>query len=307
MALEFEALANMLSAAERAGGKALTEMLDLAGSPELRELLRKVAHDEGYWARELGAAVRRQGGTPSTEVGDFADKVRAVPDLAGKLALLNRGQRWVVRKIEEHLPEVADPAVRGLLAAMAAAHVANIAMVDTSDRVGGSRAGCSTAAAARKAPDDLSAARRARRRRRLEHHQRSRSAAAALCVEKAGTGAFEFTYREAGPHVWRIDIRKVGAGALPATGIEYGPMVLPPEYPLRVLLVDRRGRRRRRLRRGRTLARLRHRCLARRRERGAIRRVRRDRVEQQIHPVESDADEIDHCRLDVPPVRARRS
>ncbi len=125
-----ELLANTLCEAERAGGRALSEMLDLAEDPELHELLRKVAHDEGYWARELAAAVKRAGGTPSTAVGDFVEKVRAVPDLAGKLALLNRGQRWVVRKIEEHLPAVSDPAFRGLLQAMAAAHVANIAMVD---------------------------------------------------------------------------------------------------------------------------------------------------------------------------------
>jgi len=130
MALDFESLANMLSDAERAGGKALTELLDLAPSPDMRELLRKVAHDEGYWARELGAAVRRCGGTPSTAINDFADKVRAVPDFPGKLALLNRGQRWVVRKIEENVDAVADPSARGLLHAMAAAHVANIDMVD---------------------------------------------------------------------------------------------------------------------------------------------------------------------------------
>ncbi len=127
---DLESLANTLGEAERAGGRALTELLDLAEAPELREILRKVAHDEGYWARELAAAVRRAGGTPSTAVGDFAEKVRAVPDLAGKLALLNRGQRWVVRKIDEHLPTVSDPALRGLLQAMSAAHVANIAMVD---------------------------------------------------------------------------------------------------------------------------------------------------------------------------------
>jgi len=122
--------ANTLIEAERAGGLALTELLDLASSPELREVLRKVAHDEGYWARELAATVKRAGGVPSTATGDFAAKVREVPDLVEKLALLNRGQRWVVRQIEKHLPDIADPAVRGLLQAMAAAHRANIALVD---------------------------------------------------------------------------------------------------------------------------------------------------------------------------------
>jgi len=128
--LETNELANVLIEAERAGGLALTELFDLADSPELREVLRKVAHDEGYWARELAAAVKRGGGVPTSATGDFAVKVRAVPDLTGKLTLLNRGQQWVVRQIEKHLPDIANPAVRGLLQAMAAAHRANIALVD---------------------------------------------------------------------------------------------------------------------------------------------------------------------------------
>jgi hypothetical protein len=128
--LETNELANILIEAERAGGLALTELFDLADSPELREVLRKVAHDEGYWARELAAAVKRGGGVPTSVTGDFAGKVRAVPDLTGKLTLLNRGQQWVVRQIEKHLPDVSDPALRGLLQAMAAAHRANIALVD---------------------------------------------------------------------------------------------------------------------------------------------------------------------------------
>jgi nitronate monooxygenase len=122
--------ANALIGAERAGGLTLAELVGLAESAELRELLRKVAHDEGYWARELTKIVKRAGGTPTLAIGDFASKVRAIPDLSGKIALLNRGQLWVVQKIDEHLPNVADPAVRGLLQAMAAAHRANIGLVD---------------------------------------------------------------------------------------------------------------------------------------------------------------------------------
>src|SRR5581483_4177699 len=117
MSPELESLSNALCEAERAGGRALSDVLELAEAPHLRELIRKVAHDEGYWARELAAAVRRAGGTPSNGIGDFADKVRAVPDLAGKLALINRGQRWVVRKIGEQISGVQDPAFRGLLEA----------------------------------------------------------------------------------------------------------------------------------------------------------------------------------------------
>ena len=117
---------NALSEAERAGGRVLHELMPLAQSAELRELLKKVGHDEGYYAGELSAHVRRLGGQPSNKTGDFVDKVRAVQIFKDKLALLNRGQRWVMRKIEETLPSIADTELRGFLVVMKDGHETNI-------------------------------------------------------------------------------------------------------------------------------------------------------------------------------------
>src|SRR6267378_4910929 len=103
-----EGFLNLLGEAERAGGRILHELTEQASSLELRELLKKVGHDEGYYAGESAAHVRRLGGTPSNRTGDFVDKIRAVTDFKGKLELLNRGQRWVVRKIREQVDDVAD-------------------------------------------------------------------------------------------------------------------------------------------------------------------------------------------------------
>jgi hypothetical protein len=108
MDTQLEGFLNTLGEAERAGGRVLHELTEMAKSPELRELLKKVGHDEGYYAGELSAHVRRLGGAPSNKTGDFVEKVRAVNDLRGKLELLNRGQRWVIRKIEENLPSLTD-------------------------------------------------------------------------------------------------------------------------------------------------------------------------------------------------------
>jgi Domain of unknown function (DUF6306) len=98
MDTELENFLNSLGEAERAGGRVLYELTDQAQSLELRELLKKVGHDEGYYAGELSAHVRRLGGTPSTKTGDFVEKVRAVDNFKDKLELLNRGQRWVMAK-----------------------------------------------------------------------------------------------------------------------------------------------------------------------------------------------------------------
>jgi hypothetical protein len=93
-------------------------------------MLKKVGHDEGYYAGELAAHVRRLGGTPSTKTGDFVEKVRAVADFRGRLDLLNRGQRWVIRKIEENGPAVKDDHLKAFLAVMAEGHRVNIGALE---------------------------------------------------------------------------------------------------------------------------------------------------------------------------------
>ncbi len=130
MDAQLEGFLNTLGEAERAGGRVLHELTEMAKSPELRELLKKVGHDEGYYAGELSAHVRRLGCAPSNKTGDFVEKVRAVNDLRGKLELLNRGQRWVIRKIEEQLASLADADLHAFLDLMAKGHHVNIGALD---------------------------------------------------------------------------------------------------------------------------------------------------------------------------------
>ncbi len=130
MDTQLEGLLNLLGDAERAGGRILHELTDQARSLELREMLKKVGHDEGYYAGELAAQVRRLGGTPSNKTGDFVEKIRAIPGFKDKLALLNRSQRWVIRKIEEALPSLNDEPLRAFLRVMADGHEMNIGALD---------------------------------------------------------------------------------------------------------------------------------------------------------------------------------
>jgi len=53
----------------------------------------------------------------------------AVPDLGGRLALINRGQEWVVRKLRESIPRIADTQLAGDLTIMLTSHEENIAIV----------------------------------------------------------------------------------------------------------------------------------------------------------------------------------
>ncbi len=130
MDAQLEGFLNTLGEAERAGGRVLHELTEQAKSLDLRELLKKVGHDEGYYAGELVAHVRRLGGSPSNKTGDFVEKVRVVPDFRGKLELLNRGQRWVIREIDKNLPNIDDEPLRAFLRVMAKGHHVNIGAVD---------------------------------------------------------------------------------------------------------------------------------------------------------------------------------
>jgi nitronate monooxygenase len=127
---QLEGFLNLLGEAERAGGRILHELTEQASSLELREMLKKVGHDEGYYAGELTAHVRRLDGSPSNKTGDFVEKVRAVGDFRGKLELLNRGQRWVIRKIEENVPTIGDAQLKAFLVVMAEGHRVNIGALE---------------------------------------------------------------------------------------------------------------------------------------------------------------------------------
>ena len=119
---------NALLEAERAGAKVLAILRDGldARSPE-RGLLERLQKDEGANAVLLYKTIRRLGGMASHDTGAFVQKTLAVDGLAARLAFLNKGQAWVVRKIDQVLPEVEDEAARAMLVEMRVSHLDNIA------------------------------------------------------------------------------------------------------------------------------------------------------------------------------------
>src|SRR5690606_4578566 len=100
--------------------------------PELQQLLTRIHHDEVRWCGVLMAAIRSAGATPSTRTGLFYGKAMAVADLPDRLALLNRGQRWVARKLQGVLERLADERVRARLQEMLANHESNVARIELS-------------------------------------------------------------------------------------------------------------------------------------------------------------------------------
>jgi len=118
---------NELLEAERAGVETLSLLAAAAEGRDQRGLFEQVRDDEARSCAGLIAALHRLGGPVSRGRGDFADKVRAQPTLPARLRLLNRGQQWVVTRLDALLAEPGlDAATTGFLREMRAAHVRNV-------------------------------------------------------------------------------------------------------------------------------------------------------------------------------------
>ena len=120
------ALLNELLEGERAGAKAAILCRDDTLHPGVDAVLHAVGADEGHFCSMLMRHIARMDGTPSRATGMFFDRLRAIPDLAGRLAFLNRGQRWVVRRLDEALPGIRDGWLQQDLTEMRDVHVRNI-------------------------------------------------------------------------------------------------------------------------------------------------------------------------------------
>jgi hypothetical protein len=123
-AAELAARLNVLLEAERAGAKVLLALM--RDHPEAAPALEAVQRDEGRYAGLLARLVRRLGGVPSDKTGDFVGKVLAEEGLAARLQLLNRGQAWVMKRLDEILPRIAADDIHRELAEMRERHARNI-------------------------------------------------------------------------------------------------------------------------------------------------------------------------------------
>lgn len=127
---EILAILNELLEAERAGARvALASMRGLTDPGEIA-LLRTVRDGEVRWCAMLFGQIRRMGGVPSLQCGAFFGKAMAITDLYERLQFLNRGQSWVVRKLNELLPRTRDDGLHHDLKTMLESHETNIGLTD---------------------------------------------------------------------------------------------------------------------------------------------------------------------------------
>lgn len=121
---------NELLEAERAGARVALETGKEISAPDLAGLVQDIHKDEVRWCGMLMRTIQSLGASPSSTTGAFWGKAMAIADVDDRLKFLNRGQAWVVRKLEALIPRIADDAVRADLQSMLQAHRDNIGRVE---------------------------------------------------------------------------------------------------------------------------------------------------------------------------------
>lgn len=120
---------NQLLEAERAGARVAEESVAEARDDAERRNISQVHRDKGGWCVMLAAEIGRLGGTPSDQTGSFHVKAMTIAETGARLAFLNGGQAWIVRKLGEMLPRVRDARLHEALTAMRDGHVGNIELI----------------------------------------------------------------------------------------------------------------------------------------------------------------------------------
>ena len=124
--LLIEALNELLSA-ERAGAQVASISLDDAKADLQRSVLTQVHRGEADSVRRLRECLLLLDTEPSHERGAFYEKCMEISDLTERLALVDRGQKWVIRKLESLLEQVTHPRIRQELEAVLTTHQINSA------------------------------------------------------------------------------------------------------------------------------------------------------------------------------------
>jgi len=123
---QLAAFLNELLEAERAGTGVALKSAQAAAGGKFAELLRDVHRDEARWCAMLLKQLKALGVPASTRIGAFQEKALAIDALPERIAFLNRGQGWVVKKLREMLPKVRDDGLHRDLTEMLRSHEINI-------------------------------------------------------------------------------------------------------------------------------------------------------------------------------------
>jgi len=121
---------NELLEAERAGARVTLETANQMAGQDLVPLVMDIQHDEVRWCKMLIGVIRVMDVAPSRMTGAFYEKAMAIKDIKERLLFINRGQGWVVRRLQNLIPRIQEADIRSQLQKMLDAHTLNIRRVE---------------------------------------------------------------------------------------------------------------------------------------------------------------------------------
>lgn len=117
---------SVLLEAERAGVFAARFLVEKSSDETERELMERILDGEKESCRLIGRTIVREAGSTTGNVGEFYLKVMALEAPMDRLNLLIKGQEWVLRKLDEALPDWTEPGILEDLDRIRRVHVENI-------------------------------------------------------------------------------------------------------------------------------------------------------------------------------------
>lgn len=121
---ETQLLQDLLSA-ERAGARVAGESLQHCDDPAQRTLLEQIRQGEIDSCKRVLNCLNHLGVEPNRETGAFYAKAMAIESLDERLAFVDKGQQWVIRKLREYLPGCTDAFIRSEMEKMLNIHEVN--------------------------------------------------------------------------------------------------------------------------------------------------------------------------------------
>ena len=114
---------------KRAAARGIMELGQRVSDLRARAVLRHVAGEEERFCAMLAHHIGRLGGTPSTAVAEFYDKLHALDACEAQFALLDRAQDRVAVTLREALPKISAALLHAILREMLTAHERNMQRV----------------------------------------------------------------------------------------------------------------------------------------------------------------------------------
>lgn len=110
---------------ERAGARLALDTLKETTDEQQQMLLNQIHIGEAESCRRIRDCIKYLGGEPSLNIGEFYVKAMSIEDIVDRLYFIDRGQRWVINKLNKNLELITSDFVRKELENVLQIHILN--------------------------------------------------------------------------------------------------------------------------------------------------------------------------------------